>query len=66
MARQRKSIPLSVRLPHDLASWVESYVLETGMSKTAVLEEAVMYYKRAQQRRLNDKKRDLLNALRNS
>lgn len=65
MARPRKSKPFAVRLEPKLADWVERYVEETGMSKTAVFEAAVEMYRKSERRRLNGKKKTILSVLKN-
>jgi len=63
MVRQRKSKPFAVRLPVSLAEWVERYAKEQGVTKTEVMEAAVEKLKVSEGRRLNGKRKFLLETI---
>ena len=63
MTRRNKSRPFAVRLPHPLAEWVERYAQENQVTRSAVFEQALEELRRRDGRRLNGKKKTLLDTL---
>lgn len=61
--RAKKSSPFAVRLPVELAEWVEHYAREGGLTKTAVMESAVRKLKLSEARRLNVKRQTLMDTI---
>lgn len=61
--RVRKSQPVSVRLPFDLADWLSTYAAESGMMKSEVIALAIERFRRAESAKLNEKKQTLLDTL---
>jgi hypothetical protein len=59
----RKSAPFAVRLPPSLAEWVERYAAENGLMKTEVFEAALEKMRKIEGRKLNGKKKIILDAI---